>query len=257
MAICAENIKKELTTQAFGQYLLVYEQVASTNDTARAHAMAGAAEGTTVVAARQTAGRGRRGRQFASPDGGLYMSMVLRPAEGITPGAVTSCCAVAVARAIRRVCGVDVGIKWVNDLYINGRKVCGILAEGVLAPAGGFAYMILGIGINLAHTALPPEVAAIATSLEQAGATTTQPETLIAAILQEWETAYATIATGDYLADSRRLSVVLGQPVTVFRGSDTFQAVAEAIDDEGRLVVRRPEGIDTLESGEVTLRLTP
>jgi BirA family biotin operon repressor/biotin-[acetyl-CoA-carboxylase] ligase len=229
--------------------------LSSTNLTAKELAVAGAPEGTVVVADSQTAGRGRLGRTFASPTGGVYMSVVLRPAVDTDPGMVTACAAVAVARAIRRLCDLPVGIKWVNDLLIRGRKVCGILAEGGLNPAtGGLSYIVLGIGVNVAAAVFPEELKPIVTTLEGEGATVDRA-TLIAAILEEWEAAYATLSTGDFLADYRRLSVVLGRQVTVWRGKDTFPAIAEAIDDSGHLVVRTAEDTITLRSGEVSIRL--
>ncbi len=254
MPITAAQIEKQLHTRVFGRPLYVHEELASTNDTAKALAAAGAPEGTAVVAGRQTAGRGRRGRTFASAQGGVYLSFLLRPNHPLDPGMVTSCAAVAVARAIRRVSGVEVGIKWVNDLLIDGKKVCGILAEGGLNAVGGMEYMIVGIGVNVATVDFPPEVAKIATSLAASGVVV-DPAALVAAILEAWEAAYATLASGDFLEEYRRRSVVLGHPVTVWRGSERFPAVAEGIDHQARLLVRTAEGLVTLDSGEVSVRL--
>lgn len=254
MPLTADAVRAHLHTACFGRSLTVYEEVDSTNTAARLLAAEGAPEGTAVAACRQQAGRGRRGREFHSPEGGIYLSVILRPAVPVSPGLITSCAAVAAARAIRRLTGLDVGIKWVNDLFLNGRKVAGILAEGELSPTGELEYIILGIGINVAAVPLPAAVADIATSLEAEGC---RPAlgALIAALLEEWETAYATLPSGDFLEDSRRLSVVLGKTVTVLRGEESFPAVAEAIDDQGQLVVRTADGPLTLTSGEVSLRL--
>ena len=183
------------------------------------------------------------------------MSLILRPGANTDPGLVTCCAAVAVARAIRRLCDLPVGIKWVNDLFIRGRKVCGILAEGGLDPAtGALSHIVLGIGVNVQKAAFSAELASIVTTLEEEGVAIDRA-TLIAAILEEWETAYATLSTGDFLADYRRLSVVLGREVTVIRGPETFSAIAEAVDDGGHLVVRTAAGLLTLRSGEVSVRL--
>ena len=254
MPLTVTAIEQHLRTTRFGRPLSVHEELDSTNLTVKALAAQGAAEGTTVVACRQTAGRGRLGRCFHSPDGGLYLSLLLRPAADTDAGLITSCAAVAVARAIERVTNLSVGIKWVNDLYINGRKVCGILAEGLLSATGERQGIVLGIGINVARTALPSDLTNIATSLEEAGCRPPR-EVLVAAVLEEWERAYTTLHTGDFLKDSRRLSVVLGRDITVFRGSQSFPAVAQAIDDHGHLVVRTADGLLTLPSGEVSLRL--
>jgi len=146
--ITEEAIRACLHTHTFGRDIRVEPCLPSTNTTAKELAAAGASEGTVVIARRQTAGRGRLGRSFSSPEGGVYMSLILRPAADTDPGLVTSCGAVAVARAIRRQCDLPVGIKWVNDLFIHGRKVCGILAEGVLDPTGGLTAIVLGLGIK-------------------------------------------------------------------------------------------------------------
>lgn len=252
--ITEETIRACLHTHTFGRDIRVEPCLPSTNTTAKELAAAGASEGTVVIARRQTAGRGRLGRSFSSPEGGVYMSLILRPAADTDPGLVTSCGAVAVARAIRRLCDLPVGIKWVNDLLIHGRKVCGILAEGVLDPTGGLTAIVLGLGINVAAATFPDDLKPILTTLENEGATV-DPSALIAAVLEEWEQAYATLSTGDFLAESRRLSVVLGRPVEVIRGAERFAAVAEAIDDQGHLVVRTETGLQTLRSGEVSLRL--
>ncbi len=248
-------IRAALHTATFGHDLRVEPVLPSTNATAKELAAAGVPEGTVVVADRQTAGRGRLGRSFASPTGGVYMSLILRPEVDIDPGLVTACAAVAVARAICRLCELPVGIKWVNDLFIRGRKVCGILAEGGLDPTTGtLSYIVLGIGVNVQKAAFPEELASIVTTLEDEGAVVDRAA-LIAAILEEWESAYATLSTGDFLADYRRLSVVLGREVTVQRGNESFHATAEAIDDAGHLVVRTADGLLTLRSGEVSIRL--
>jgi len=252
--ITEEHIRAQLHTTLFGRTLRVLPETDSTNTVAKTLAAAGAPEGTVVVADRQSAGRGRRGRAFFSPQGGIYMSLILRPAADADPGLITSCAAVAVARAVRRLTALPVGIKWVNDLFIRGRKVCGILAEGETDPAGGLRFVVLGIGVNVAAMPLPPELADIATSLEAEGCPVDRCA-LIAAILEEWERAYATLRTGDFLEESRRLSVVLGREVQVVQGTETFPAVAQAIDDRGHLVVHTAHGEVILQSGEVSLRL--
>lgn len=252
--LCEDRIAAGLRTARFGRALTVVAETASTNTDLRRLAEAGAPEGTTLVAARQTGGRGRRGRSFHSPEGGLYLSTLLRPAAGTDMGLLTSCAAVAAARAIESLCPLSVGIKWVNDLYLHGRKVCGILAEAGFTAVGTLDYAVLGFGINVALAALPPELASIATTLGNEGAAV-EREALAAALLNEWERAYATLPTGDFLAESRRRSVVLGRSVQVTRGDESFSAMAEAITDAGHLMVRTADGLTELLSGEVSLRL--
>ena len=253
--VSAAAIRENLHTAVFGRELIAEKQLASTNTRAKELAATGAPEGTAVIADAQSAGRGRRGRTFYSPVGGVYLSVILRPTAPVDAGLITSCAAVAAARAIRRLCPLDVRIKWVNDLLIGGKKVCGILAESSMAPDGTVDAIVLGIGINVAATPLPEELKHLVTSLEAEGFPVDRNR-LIAALLEEWEAAYATAATGDFLAESRRLSAVLGNPVTVVRGEDSFPAVAEEITDRGHLVVRTEAGERiTLTSGEVSIRL--
>ena len=147
-------------------------------------------------------------------------------------------------------------IKWVNDLFVGGRKVCGILAEGGIDPANGaLRYVVLGIGIDVAAQSFPPPLDAVATTLENEGAAV-EPDALAAAVLEEWERAYAAIGDDAWLDESRRRSLILGRTVTVERGSERFCGTADAIDDEGRLHVITPDGrTAVLSSGEVSIRL--
>lgn len=248
------GIKQHLHTAVFGQDLRVEAVLPSTNTTARSLAVNGAPEGTVVVAAAQTAGRGTRRRAFFSPQGGVYMSVILRPrdADGCL---ITSCAAVAVARAIERLCPLTVHVKWVNDLYVGGKKLCGILTEAGFAPDNTLDYVVLGIGVNVAAVEFPPDIADIATSLGNEGCPVDR-NALIAAILEEWERAYATIGRGDFLTESRTRSCVLGRRVTVTRGNEQFEAFAQEIDDRGHLLVKTDAGeMVILQSGEVSIRI--
>lgn len=247
-------IRAHLHTAMFGQALLVEPILPSTNITARELAVNGAPEGTVVVADAQTAGRGTHARAFFSPQGGVYMSIVLRPCQ--TDGClITSCAAVAVARAIERLCPLRVSIKWVNDLYIGERKLCGILTEAGFTGENTLDYVVLGIGVNVAAVDFPADIAAIATSLSNEGVAIDR-NALVAAILEEWERAYATMSSGDFLAESRQRSCVLGRRIAVERGNDRFKAVAKEIDGQGRLVVEKGDGERvTLLSGEVRIRI--
>lgn len=247
-------IRQHLHTAMFGRNLHVAAVLPSTNLTARELAQSGAPEGTVVVAAAQTAGRGTRSRAFFSPQGGVYMSVILRPREA-DGCLITSCAAIAVARAIERLCTLKVQVKWVNDLYVGGRKLCGILTEAGFTPDNTLDYVVLGIGVNVATVEFPSELADLATSLGNEGCAV-ERAALIAAILEEWEAAYATIGSGDFLAESRARSCVLGRRVTVTRGSEQFTAIARNINDSGHLLVETDDGNTvTLLSGEVSIRI--
>lgn len=252
-------IQAALRTRRLGRVLYVHDELPSTNQTARELAAAGAAGGTTVVAERQTAGRGRRGRQFDSPDGaGLYMSVVLRPENWSgDPTLLTSCAAVAAARAIEQICPVSVQIKWVNDLFAGGKKVCGILTEaGLGLESGELEYAVLGIGINTARREFPQELQPIATSLGNVTGESVSRSALLAALLTQLEPALHQMGDGAFLEESRRRSLLLGREVTVLSAQGDYTARAAAIDDRGHLVVELPDGVRrTLSSGEVSVRL--
>ena len=228
---------------------LLLDEVSSTNDIAKAQARAGAAHGFAVLAARQSAGRGRMGRSFLSPEGGLYLSAVLRPA--LPPERlplVTPLAAVAVCRAIRAETGIDCRIKWVNDVLLDGGKLCGILCEGT-----GSA-VVCGIGINLRppEGGWPPELRGLAAALpapvDRIG--------LARAVLRELLALCAALPDVAFLAEYRARSAVLGRAVTVRDPAGDYTARAEAIDDRAGLVLALPDGARrTLRAGEISIKL--
>ncbi len=249
-----DRIVSQLNSACYVQGLILGQCVDSTNTKLKEMALAGAAEGCTMIADTQTGGRGRRGRTFVSPVGGVYLSTLLRPYGEIDPAHITCRAAVAAARAIESLCDVTIDIKWVNDLYLNGRKLAGILAEGVLAPDGALTAVVLGIGINVGVTAFPEELTAIATALGNEGVSLTR-EDVAAAFLNEWERVYTAPDAAPIMEEYRRRNLVLGRQVTVLQGKNAYSAVATAITAEGHLRVSTPYGERELTSGEVSLRL--
>ena len=245
-----DRIVSQLNNPQYERGLILGDSADSTNLKVKEMAQKGAAEGVTLIVDRQTAGRGRLGRSFHSPEGGLYLSTLLRPADP-NPGLITCCAAVAAARAIESLCDLTVDIKWVNDLYVNGRKAAGILAEGILDADGALTAVVLGIGINVGATDFPDELSSIATSLGNEGATLAR-EDVAAAFLNQLSLA---LTDPTAMEEYRRRNLVLGRQVTVVRGSETFAAVPESITDEGHLILRTADGVVTLSSGEVSLRL--
>lgn len=223
----------------FGSPRLHLRETTSTNDRARQLAMAGAPHGTVVTASHQSAGRGRQGRTWSAPPGhALLMTVIVRDPPRLLPlvGAV------AIAHAL----GPDIGIKWPNDLHRDGRKVCGILAEG--RPAEGWA--VLGAGINVAVRVedLPPELHDTAGTLGRAPA---DVEPLLSAILAQLQRWLAEPVPA--LLDAwRKRDVLRGREISWMDG----RGVAEGIDDAGELLVRREDGsVATLSAGEVHLRV--
>ena len=230
----------------------VLEEIESTNTALKEMAQQGARIGTTLIAQRQTGGRGRLGRQFFSPQGGLYMSTLVAVGPQDDPGSITCRAAVAVAQALGCLCGLQADIKWVNDIYLNGRKLAGILAEGVFTPSGRLMSVVLGIGINVGEMEFPPDLTSVATSLANEGYHLTREQVAAAVLIQLYHALTDPTAMEEY----RHRNVVLGRSVTVTRGSETYPATAESITDEGHLVVRTTDNeIRTLSSGEVSVKL--
>ena len=248
--------------EAVGPYpapIHIYDTLQSSNLTAKQLALGGAPHGTLVLTAHQKAGRGRLGRRFESPAGkGVYLSLILRPALSAADAqSVTISAAVAVARAVKALCGLELGIKWVNDLYYQGRKVCGILTEaGTDLESGQLEWLVVGIGLNLTATAedFPPELTAKAGSLYPGGPAPVSRAALAGAIGRELLALCPGFACLD---EYRARCFVPGHWVTVCTGSETYAAQALSIDDAGRLVVQREGGrTEALRCGEVTIRPT-
>ena len=144
--------------------VLRYDTVDSTNNVCKALAAQGL-DSTAVIARAQTAGKGRLGRSFQSPEGGLYLSVLWRNCPAGQLLTVTPLAAVAVCRAVESLCDTDCGIKWCNDVVLHGKKLCGILTESSLLPDGSAAWLVVGIGVNVGQATFPPDIADMATSL--------------------------------------------------------------------------------------------
>ncbi|MHC1786887.1 MAG: biotin--[acetyl-CoA-carboxylase] ligase [Christensenellales bacterium] len=223
--------------------------VDSTNLAARAWAEEGAEQGATLLADAQSAGRGRLGRSFFSPGGGLYMSSILYPGD-LAPGLLTTLAAVCVLRAVKQTLGIDLKIKWVNDLLLEGRKVCGILAEG-LRPQGKPPLVILGIGINTGLTGFPQDLQGQAGTLAREGRVIDR-EALAAAILNELMAGLPVMPA--HLPDYRAHCLTLGQTVRFTQGRETGLGLALDVDEGGALLIRTEGGILRLIAGEASLR---
>ena len=252
------EIRRWLRTKELGRELEIHEQLDSTNNRAKALAAAGAPHGLTVIADSQSGGRGRMGRSFFSPEhSGIYMTCILRPdCAPDRAGLLTSLAAVAAARAVEAVAEAEVKIKWVNDLYMGDRKICGILCEaGLGMEAGKLDYAVAGIGINTGRMEFPPELKDIATSVGNETGAAPDRNRLIAEILNRMEELYGDLETGAFLEESRRRSNVIGRTVTVIEGGRQYSARALDIDGQGRLVIETEEGVTCLNYGEVSLKL--
>ncbi len=235
--------------------------VDSTNTAARLSAMDGAAAGLAIVADRQTAGRGRRGRSFFSPAGtGLYISLLLRPTDPAAKAAsLTAVAAVATAEAIEAVSGQPVGIKWVNDLWRGNRKIAGILTEGAVTPrTGRLDYAVIGVGINLCAPpdGFPPELDGVAGTVFDRPVTGEERCRLATEVLNRLWTRCNAPADATVPEQYRRRSVLTGRTVTVEQGDARYDAAVRGIDDAYRLLLTLPDGRSVaLQSGEVSVRL--
>ncbi|HIW75456.1 MULTISPECIES: biotin--[acetyl-CoA-carboxylase] ligase [Gordonibacter] len=240
----------------------VRKRVDSTNAEARRRALEGAPEGTVVVAEEQTAGRGRRGKSFFSPaETGLYLSVLLRPSLAADQAHYLTCAAaVAGARAIEHVTGRAVLIKWVNDLYCDGRKVAGILTEGVVDMESGLLdHAVLGIGINVKppHEGFPTTLDDTAGTVcdEQVGAIRSE---LAAAVLQHFWSLYQQKDSQPFYEEYRKRCFLIGQNVVVTRNNSRVRARAVDLTHDFKLVVELPNKTRLeLPYGEVSTRPLP
>lgn len=209
-----------------------------------------------VTAKKQTAGRGRNGKSFYSPEStGLYMSVLLHPACALADAVgITTCAAVAVAKAIEKVTGKNTGIKWVNDLYVDNKKVCGILCEAVNNYKQGITQsVIIGVGVNLSTAVFPDELKDVAGSLN------TETDCM-AELCAEIANAFFEMPFGkiseDILEEYRRRSVVIGKTIDYYVNGQKHTARAIGIDSAGGLIVDSDGEISTLSSGEISVRFS-
>lgn len=255
-----EEVKAVHRIRLMGQELLVYQEVSSTNTVAANLASAGASEGTIVLSQSQSAGRGRLNRQWACPPHqGILMSLILRPRIEIQYiPQLTLLGGVVVAETIREVTGLKAGIKWPNDIVINGKKVCGILAESSLS-SGTPLYVIIGFGINvnLDPEELPPDCSATSTSLKAELGHSISRLLLIKRFVSIWNERYQYfLANGPDEMRQKWINnnVTLGREVLISRGEELVSGVAMDISENGALLVKTSDGnICEYMAGDVTM----
>ncbi|HWT27489.1 MAG TPA: biotin--[acetyl-CoA-carboxylase] ligase [Mobilitalea sp.] len=257
--VSAESIHPFLREKARNFVLDVRQSVTSTNTLAKELAGQGAKEGTVIIAREQTEGRGRMGRTFYSPNSsGIYFSIILRPDLTLENSLlITTATAVAVSKAIERIAKVKAEIKWVNDIFVDGKKVCGILTEASLNfESGGLEYAVVGIGININTSTFPEEIRSVAGSVfeHKPG---DQPVTsmLVAEVLNNIAECMDSLTRKDYLDEYRNRSFLIGQDILVLKGKYVIPAKAVTIDEKARLVVEyEDKTVEALSSGEVSVR---
>ena len=237
----------------------VFPTIGSTNAEAKSCAAGGSPEGTVIIADEQTSGRGRLGRVFASPQKtGIYMSILLRP--NFSPKdslSITTSAAVAVAKAIEAVSGKETKIKWVNDVYMNEKKVCGILTEAsVNFENDRLNYAVLGIGINVQYPdgGFPQEIRDIAGAVFDGECTDNSRSKIAAAVINNFFEYYKKLPGNDYIEEYRARSLLTGRQVSYTENGSEGSGVVTDIDDEARLLLKLADGSTKIFSaGEVSL----
>ncbi len=257
--VSSESITPYLKGNATSFTLEVRQSVTSTNTVAKELAANGAPEGTVIIAREQTEGRGRMGRSFYSPNSsGIYFTTILRPNLSIEDSLlITTAAAVAVAQAIEQVTGKKAMIKWVNDVFVEGKKVCGILTEASLNfENGGLEYAVVGIGINIKTNDFPEEIKHIAGSVfTEAPADAPVNSMLIAEVLSNLANSMNSLTDKKYLEEYRKRSFLIGKDILVIKGNTSTPAKAIDIDEKARLVVEYEDHTrEALISGEVSVR---
>lgn len=256
-----QGIRRFLKPEYRDLDLTVLPTAPSTNALVREKANQGCPEGCVIVACEQTDGRGRYGRQFFSPgDTGVYLSLLLRPTAYSPQQAtcLTAAAAAAMCQAIEAVTGQQPGIKWVNDIFLHGKKVCGILTEAAVGlETGTLNYMVLGAGVNLYPPAegFPEEIQSIAGSVLERSCPEAKNR-LVGEFLNRFWDFYSHPECRAYLEDYRARSLAIGRNVTVLSAGKAVSAYAYGIDDDFRLLVRYENGdTEALSYGEIRIQL--
>ncbi len=246
-----ETIRSFLTDDIVIPAINIHSVLKSTNITAKELAQNAAAHGTVVIADSQTEGRGRQGKSFFSPAGtGVYMSIVLRPDADEVP-LFTTGAAVAVCRAISSQTSAEPRIKWVNDILVGGKKVCGILTEA-LVGSEGVQYVVLGIGVNVSTECFPCEIEGKVDNIISAGLVPSRNR-MIAGIINEFFSVMREKKT--LLEQYRTLSAVIGCDIVILEHGQKQKGHALDIDNDGGLVVLLESGEKkVLRSGEISIR---
>lgn len=258
--ISEQEIKSQLTTTAFGREVYFFDEIDSTNNYIKKIAENGAGHGSLAIAECQTGGRGRRGRAWKSPKGtGIWMSYLLRPAiPPYSASMLTLVAGLAVSRVLSEVTGIEAGIKWPNDVVMNGHKVCGILTE-MSADPDIINYVVVGIGINVNTREFPEDIAEVATSLRIETGRQHNRSGIIAKICTDFENLYGKLCECGNMAalteEYNKHLVNVDREVRISELQDSYSGIARGIDNEGRLLVELPDGsIKPVFAGEVSVR---
>jgi BirA family biotin operon repressor/biotin-[acetyl-CoA-carboxylase] ligase len=245
--ILPHKLKDTLNTSYIGKEIHYFREVDSTNEVAKVLAQEGAPEGTVVIAERQRKGKGRGGKPWISPIGGAWMSIILRPDTlPMNAPQLTFTAGVAAAKTIKEEYGLEVGIKWPNDILIENKKVCGILTE-ISAEKDSIDYIIAGIGIdaNVDLDQLPPELREETTSLKSELEKEISRMMLVRKFLENFEAMYNEFNQGNFqkiLQKWRKYSKTIGSNVQIRKGTEIIQGEAVGVNREGVLILELKDG---------------
>ncbi len=257
MNLSKDLILKHLPKKYRDLPIFIYKTIGSTNTEAKKFAKLENINRAVFIADEQTCGRGRLGRSFSSESGkGLYLSILT---EGGTAAehavSITTYMAVTAAEVIEELCGINVQIKWVNDLFANGKKLGGILTEGEIGEDGVLKYSVCGIGINILNGSFPDDVVGIATTIEEACGKQIDVNLLAAELIERFL---------DNLGESRTLKIsdmyksrsfIIGKKIRVIKKNSEYNAYVEDITDKCMLKLRLDDGsVEILSTGEVSIR---
>lgn len=250
-----------LSTNNIGKNIIHYNSINSTNDKAKSLAREGAVNGTIIIAEQQTSGKGRLGRIYLSPKGGIYTSIILRPnIEPIYASKITQIMAASLYKTLLNL-GISTTIKWPNDIYLNEKKISGILTE-MKCDMDRINYVIVGIGINvnISSDDLPEEIKDIASSLEIELGHKIDRLKLLTNLLQEFERLYDTLVDGNDLTEvidiCKKNSILIGKEAYHITSRGKEQVLCIGLSNEGELIVKDSNGLEQkIISGEITFRI--
>jgi BirA family biotin operon repressor/biotin-[acetyl-CoA-carboxylase] ligase len=262
MKFNVDRLQEGLHTKRLGWSIFFSRELGSTNEWAKELAAYGTADGTVAVAETQTCGRGRLGREWFSPKGGLWFSVVLRPElKPVEAVGLVFVAGLAVADVLRELYGLEVETKWPNDVLVNGRKVCGILTK-INTAEERINYIIVGVGVNANFDVMqvvPEELRASATSLEDVLGRKVKLEELFRALLEKLESFYELFlqeGSDPILAEWKKYARFLGCQVEVASETEKWVGLALDVDYDGSLILRLKDGtVKRVFVGDVTLRL--
>ena len=258
MSLKERRIKRKIGALSKNLPIIVYKIIDSTNTQAKLSADREQYKDAVFVASAQTAGRGRLGRSFISEGGkGLYLSILLGgPFAPDFAVSLTTYMAVIAARCIEKLSDTNPQIKWVNDIYLGGKKLAGILTEGKADESSeALGYAVVGIGINLLKQEFDSEVKSIATTLEDECGKKVDVNTLAAMIVKEFFENIPLTGTTEIAKEYKSRSFLIGERVNVIKPTETYEALVTDITDKCELVLKLDDGkTEILSTGEVSVR---